>query len=334
MMKLITVEKAGTEALSPTVYLKSPEKKRDLRRSKKNTGKRKFNAGEDFVDKKKKGKAKGKIEIIKQRKMKEGCNASCTMKCSEDLNARMELFDAYWALPSMTEKWSYVTSRITQNKVQRKRKRKLDSEKERSITYEYWFPAPSGGIKDGGYNIRVCQKMFLDTLDISTTAVRTAFEKYHKQTGTQEPDKRGCHDNKKRIDKIQEQGVIEHISSFKVVESHYVRKNEKCQFLPKDLTISEMHRLFLRFYEEESYEKVNFNSYKRVFRRKFPLKFQKPKKDECNTCASYKGLETKTAEQEEAQGQHMRDKEYTRSLQDELKSLAKKEEHVVTAAFY
>ena len=168
--------------------------------------------------------------------------------------------------------------------------------------------------------------MFLDTLGISTTAVRTAFEKYDKQTGTQEPDKRGRHDNKKRIDKIQEQRVIEHISSFKVVESHYVRKNEKCQFLPKDLTISEMHRLFLRFCEEKSYEKVNFDFYKRVFRRKFRLKFQKPKKDECNTCASYKGLE-------EAQRQHRRDKEYTRSLKDELKSLAKKEEHVVTAAF-
>ena len=71
--------------------------------------------------------------------MKEGCNASCTMKCSEDfdLNVRMELFDAYWALPSVTEKRSYLTSRITQNKVQRKRKRKLDSEKERGITYEY-----------------------------------------------------------------------------------------------------------------------------------------------------------------------------------------------------
>ena len=235
MMKSITVEKASTEALSPTVYLKSPEMKRDPRRWKKNIRKRKSNTGEDFVEKKKKGKAKGKIEIIKQRKMKEGCNASCTMKCSEDfdLNARMELFDAYWALPSVTENRSYLTSRIIQNKVQRKRKRKLDSEKERSITYEYWFPAPSGGLKDDGYNIRVFQKLFLDTLGISTTAVRTAFKKYDKQSGTQEPDKKGRHDNKKRIDKIQQQRVIEHISSFKAVESHYIRKMKNANFFQK-----------------------------------------------------------------------------------------------------
>lgn len=44
---------------------------------------------------------------------------------------------------------------------------------------------------------------------------------------------------------------------------------------------------------------------KRVFLRKFRFKFQKLKKDECNTCASFKGLERKTAEQGEAQRQHM-----------------------------
>lgn len=44
---------------------------------------------------------------------------------------------------------------------------------------------------------------------------------------------------------------------------------------------------------------------KRVFLRKFRFKFQKPKKDECNTCASYEGLERKTTEQGEAQRQHM-----------------------------
>lgn len=118
MMKSITVEKGGTEAFYPTVYLKSPQKKRDPRRQIKNIRKRKSNAGEDFVDKKNKGKAKGKIEIIKQRKIKEGCNVSCTMKCSEDfdLNTRMEMF-AYGTLPNVTVKGCHLTSRITQNKV-------------------------------------------------------------------------------------------------------------------------------------------------------------------------------------------------------------------------
>ena len=53
--------------------------------------------------------------------------------------------------------------------------------------------------------------------------------------------------------------------------------------LPRDLTISEMYRLFLKFCEEESYEKVNFDFYERVLWHKFCHKFEKPKKDGCNT---------------------------------------------------
>ena len=80
--------------------------------------------------------------------------------------------------------------------------------------------------------------------------------------------------------------------------------------------------------------KSEFWLYKRVFWHKFCPKFQKPKKDECNTCASYIGLETKTTEQEEGQQiQHMSDKGYIRSMKDDLKSLAKKKEYVVIAAF-
>ena len=44
-------------------------------------------------------------------------------------------------------------------------------------------------------------------------------------------------------------------------------------------------------------------------------------------------LRQKTAEQNESQRQHMSDKEYTRSLKDDLKSLVKKEEHQVIAVF-
>lgn len=62
MMKSITVEKGGTETSYPAVYLKSAQKKRDPRRQIKNIRKRKSNTGEDFFDKKNKGKAKGKID--------------------------------------------------------------------------------------------------------------------------------------------------------------------------------------------------------------------------------------------------------------------------------
>ena len=58
---------------------------------KKNIRKNKSDADKNLDEKKKKGKSKEKLEIIKQQKTKEGCNASCTKKCFKDfdLNARV-----------------------------------------------------------------------------------------------------------------------------------------------------------------------------------------------------------------------------------------------------
>ena len=72
-----------------------------------------------------------------------------------DLNARVKLFNAYWSM--------LVKGNL--------------SVKKKKHTYKSWIPAPSGGLKDDGYNIRVCQRLFVESLAISATAVRTAFEK-------------------------------------------------------------------------------------------------------------------------------------------------------------
>ena len=83
---------------------------------------------------------------------------------------------------------------------------------------------------------------------------------------------------KKRIDKIQKQRMIEHISSVKVVESHKVRNNDKFWILPKVLEFSELHRLFLKFCKGQSYEKVNFDFNKSICRQKFCLSFNNQRK--------------------------------------------------------
>ena len=49
----------------------------------------------------------------------------------------------------------------------------------------------------------------------------------------------------KHVEKIRENNVINHIKTFKVQESHYVRKSAKEQFLPPELSIKEMHRLYI-----------------------------------------------------------------------------------------
>ena len=127
---------------------------------------------------------------------------------------------------------------------ERIRKRKCDTEKKekkREFTYKYRFIDPT----NEDYDIRVCQKMFLDILYKSTQMILTAFEK-KTATGGLKKDKRGQHGKQKKLDASREEIVMKHIESFKVVESHYVRKSLlDYQFLPQNLSVKEMHRMYI-----------------------------------------------------------------------------------------
>ena len=63
----------------------------------------------------------------------------------------------------------------------------------------------------------------------------------------------------------------------------------------------------MKYWENNRYDKVSFDFYKRVFHRGFRLKFLKPKKDECSVC--------------------------TREMKSQLKIKTKSNESVITAAF-
>ena len=120
------------------------------------------------------------------------------------------MHEAYWRLPNMDEKRSYLTSHIVRSNVHRKRKRKEASKKDRSCSYEYWFPDPNETMNTQGYNIRVCKRkqMFLSTLGISATTVKTAFDKLEYVSGITLPDQRGRHQNHKKVEGRREQKVI------------------------------------------------------------------------------------------------------------------------------
>ena len=90
--------------------------------------------------------------------MKEGCGEKCIIDCSKEFTKEVQskIHEAYWRLPNMDEKRSYLTSPIVRSNVHRKRKRKEASKKDRSCSYEYWFPDPNETMNTQGYNIKVC----------------------------------------------------------------------------------------------------------------------------------------------------------------------------------
>ena len=122
--------------------------------------------------------------------------------------------------------------------------------------------------------------MFLNTLAIDEERVRTILKNI-TETGAIKVDGRGRHGNHKTAEVIEEL-VMQHIQQFKVLESHYVHRNAKFEYLPVELSISEMYRMYLERRVEKSYPLENYHFYSRVFHERFNLKFQKPKKDICD----------------------------------------------------
>ena len=126
--------------------------------------------------------------------------------------------------------------------------------------------------------VQVCQKFFLATHAISEQSIRTALKK-KTDSGTIQPDLRGCHKNHTTVaDVNRERSVVEHIKLFKCVESHYVRKEVKWQYLPEELTVKEMHRMYVEYCAEMKTEPESYTFYHYVFTIRFNLKFKKPTK--------------------------------------------------------
>ena len=94
-----------------------------------------------------------------------------------------------------------------------------------------------------------------------------------------------------------------------------------------------MHRMYIEECTEKGYEQEKYDFYKRVFKRRFHLKFQKSKKDQCDTSTAYKNDKNKTPEKDASQQKQISDKDYARVIKEEKKQEARTNEDVVTAAF-
>lgn len=89
--------------------------------------------------------------------------------------------------------------------------------------------------------------------------------------------------------------LSEHIKSFPARESHYSREpNSNVKYLPPELNLSIMHKLYLEKYEIDVYNKmqndeetkpiVKYDFFCRFFADNFNIYFGYPRTDTCQTC--------------------------------------------------
>ena len=112
----------------------------------------------------------------------------------------------------------------------------------------------------------------------------TGVAKYWFEKGVARPENRGGSRNVNE-NTIKRKAVQDHIKTFMCRASHYARRG--CpgrKYLPSDLSIAKMHKLF----QEQSDKEVNYAFYYNIFIYDFNLGFGHPAKDICSECVKFK----------------------------------------------
>ena len=265
-----------------------------------------------------------------KRKMKESCHHRCRKKCCTHISPddRNIIFSHYWKLKGIEQKRMFLSKLVKKVPIQRRRKRmNVDGpRRNRTLSLKYHLLKRDEVVE-------VCQNFFLNTLDISRRQIRTVLEKV-TEAGTLEPDQRG-HGTRQKIDNAKMEEVVEHICQFKTVESHYVRKDTKFQYLPSTLSIKTMHRMYKIWCDESNSNPVIYDTYRTIVNEKFNLKFQLPKKDRCDRCEAWENTknEERSPEDIQTKKEHDDEKSLSRFYKTNIKRQAKECSTTCASAF-
>jgi hypothetical protein len=258
--------------------------------------------------------ARGKKVAAKKIINKKDCSNACKFKCSRKIgnNGRRDLFQYYYSL-NQNEK--YVFLKETTEKYVKSR-RTTEQPSRRTYSFKYFFKVQE-------HKIQVCKQFFLGTLNTSQKPIYTVHSLNQNQTAKK--DLRGK-TGTRTISNERKQVVIDHISKFEVIESHYCRENSKRKYLEATLTIPKMYNLYLKHCEEHGViDPVKISMYRRIFCTNFNYSFHKPKKDVCEQCSNYylKKREKRLNEIEETNmTKHLAEKEAMRKTKNDDKKNA------------
>ncbi|KAJ8946649.1 hypothetical protein NQ314_008821 [Rhamnusium bicolor] len=136
---------------------------------------------------------------------------------------------------------------------------------------------------------RVCQKYFLNTLDISQTTIRNTLRK-RQDGGMVESDKRGKHVSVNKLSDEMRIAIRNHIQRFPCLESHYSRNRSKKKYLGGELNISRMYSLFKDECLEKDIREEEIPKqwvYTDIFNTEFNLSFKAPATDTCDLCDEF-----------------------------------------------
>lgn len=131
--------------------------------------------------------------------------------------------------------------------------------------------------------VPVCQKAFLDILHITKHRVQYVIKQYD-ETGTIAVEKRGG-DHKSHLYKEKKQAIITFVNLFHVDEAHYCRGQSQRHYLPAELSINEINKMYNE--QADVNLKVKKGYFRRVFNTNYSLGFGSPRTDVCSACLQF-----------------------------------------------
>lgn len=130
----------------------------------------------------------------------------------------------------------------------------------------------------------MCRNFFLRSLNINKGRVRGVLKR-HMDTGLMAIENRGG-DRKSLKNLGLKDAIVSFIKKFKGTESHYCRSKSRRIYLPSELSIATMAKMFVKEHPEFSHCKESY--FRRIFNTKFNIGFSHPRSDMCSTCLEYK----------------------------------------------
>ncbi|KAJ8685237.1 hypothetical protein QAD02_021030 [Eretmocerus hayati] len=246
-------------------------------------------------------------KTVPARKMGDSCNCShkCWQKISDE--QRKKVHSEFWTIPFQSRKYDFIQRYV----VETNKKSKQDKLTRRFLSRCYYLP------DENNEKIQVCQEMFLNTLDVSVSIVRTTLGKMRERSAVLEDERGKAPKISMRSNPEKLSSARDHINSFPRVESHYTRKDSSKEYLEEGLSIKAMYGLCKEWAEDNQRPIASEHQYTKIFSEEFNIGFFVPKKDQCDICVGYKQAtpEVKSALDRDYQA-HLKNKTVARLMKD------------------
>ncbi|XP_063591931.1 uncharacterized protein LOC134769019 [Penaeus indicus] len=245
-----------------------------------------------------------------ERKVKPPCKEKCRLKCSMKFTEeqRMSIFASYWELGDIDRQRQFIANSIDEIVPRYRYVRIGGTRQQRKPNNAFYFKLNEG-------RVRVCKLFFINTLDINDRPIRTVLEKKNKVCENLiENDLRGKHSNHHTVDESIKDGMRAHIDSIPKIESHYLRANTSRVFIDGNKTVADIHRDYVSNCKENNASFGNYSMFYKVFTEDYNISFFTPKKDQCDTCATFENAsKTERDNLQQKYDQHQVEKELSRS---------------------